>query len=202
MFRHFPPIGAAVAIAALITLTPPAGAAPDPRAFVDQLGTQGIEMLGPQVPPAQRVARFRQLFQADFDVDGIGRFVIGRYWRDFTPAQQQQFLRLFQAYTVQAYSKQLSQYGGAQFRVTGMRPLGGEVVVNSEVIRPSGPPVRIDWHLIDVGGEYKIEDVDVDRVSMIASQRDEFARIIENNSGQPAALLAVLRQQLNERPAT
>jgi phospholipid transport system substrate-binding protein len=196
MFRRFSAIGAAAAVAVLIALTPPASAAPDPGAFVNQLGTQGIEMLGPQVPPPQRVARFRQLFQADFDVDGIGRFVIGRYWRAFTPAQQQQFLQLFQEYTVQAYSDRLGQYGGAQFRVTGVRPMGGEIVVSSNVERPNGSPVQIDWHLIDAGGQYKIADVDVDGVSMKATQRDEFARIIENNNGQPAALLAVLRQKI------
>jgi hypothetical protein len=39
------------------------------------------------------------------------------------------------------------------------------------------------------------------RVSMKASQCDEFAGIIQNNGGQPAALLAVLRQQLAQ-PAT
>jgi ABC-type transporter MlaC component len=33
---------------------------------------------------------------------------------------------------------------------------------------------------------------------MKATQRDEFAKIIQNNGGQPSALLAVLRQQLRD----
>ena len=182
----------------LSALAPRVDAAMDPGAFVGNLGNEGIQTLG--ASPQQRIARFNQLFQADFDVNGIGRFAIGRYWQAFTPQQQQEFLRLFQAYTVRAYADKLGQYGGAQFRVLGTQPAGNEVIVSSEVIRPSGQPVHIDWHLVDEGGQYKVTDVYVDQVSMKITQRDEFAKIIQNNGGQPSALLAVLRQELRATP--
>ena len=54
------------------------------------------------------MARFRELFRQDFDVPGIARFVLGRYWRIATPAQQQEFLRLFTRYIVLAYSARLA----------------------------------------------------------------------------------------------
>jgi len=198
MPRRYLSFGAMVLAFALFAASPQGHAAMDPGAFVGTLGNQGIQTLGSNVPPAQRVARFRQLFQADFDVDGLGRFAIGRYWQAFTPEQQQEFLRLYQEYTIQAYADKLGQYGGAQFRVTGTQPSAGGAVVSSEVIRSNGQPVQIDWHLIDEGGGYKVSDVYVDRVSMKVTQRDEFAKIIQSNGGQPSALLAVLRQQLRE----
>ena len=199
MSRRFLMMGV-IAIGFGLLLAPRADAAVDPGAFVGTLGNEGIQTLGPNVPLAQRVARFRALFQADFDVSGIGRFVIGRYWQAFTPEQQQEFLRLFREYTVQAYAGKLGLYGGSQFRVLGSEPAGDEVVVSSEVIRPNGQPVHIDWHLVQEGGGYKVSDVYVDRVSMKVTQRDEFAKIIQNNGGQPGALLAVLRQQMHEPP--
>jgi phospholipid transport system substrate-binding protein len=200
MSRRFLSLGVIAIAFGLLAAAPRANAAMDPGAFVGNLGDEGIQTLGPNVPPQQRIARFNQLFQADFDVNGIGRFAIGRYWQAFTPEQQQEFLRLFQATTVEAYADKLGQYGGAQFRVLGSQRVGGEVVVSSEVMRLSGQPVRIDWHLIDEGGGYKVTDVYVDQVSMKVTQRDEFAKIIQNNGGQPSALLAVLRQQLHESP--
>jgi phospholipid transport system substrate-binding protein len=184
----------------LLGAVPRGEAAMDPRTFVGDLGDQGIQTLGPNVPPAQRVARLHQLFEADFDVNGIGRFAIGRYWQAFTPEQQQEFLRLFADYTVQAYAEKLGPYGGSQFRVLGSAPAGDEIVVNSEVVRSNGQPVRMDWHLVPAGGGYKVSDVYVDQVSMRITQREEFAKIIQNNGGQPSALLAVLRQQLREGP--
>ncbi|MBV8889717.1 MAG: ABC transporter substrate-binding protein [Alphaproteobacteria bacterium] len=178
---------------------PRAANAQDAAAFVGNLGTQAIQVLGPSVSPAARVARFRELFSADFDVAGIARFVLGRYWNVATPQQQQEFLRLFQEYIVQAYSARLGQYGGEPFRVTGTRPGAEETVVNSQILRPSGP-VQVDWYLVGGPGGYKITDVYVGGISMKATQRDEFAAVIQRNGGQIDGLLAQLRQKLAAVP--
>jgi phospholipid transport system substrate-binding protein len=171
-------------------------AAEDPRAFISTLGTRAIEVLGPAVAEQQRLARFRELFHNDFDIPGIGQFVLGRYWRSASPQEQQEFLGLFQEYIVQAYSARLSQYGGAPFRVTGTREAGNEIVVSSEIDRPGGAPVQVDWFLINRDGRYLITDVYVGGVSMKVTQRDEFASVIQRNGGQVGALLAQLRQKV------
>ena len=190
---------AAGAIAAAIVLSagiPRAGAAPDPVAFVTRLGSQAIQVLGPSVPASERLTRFRELFRDDFDVPGIGQFVLGRYWRTATPAEQQEFLGLFQEYIVEAYSARLGQYGGEPFRVTGSRGSPGEVVVTSQIIQKSGAPIEVDWYLVDLGGALKITDVYVGGVSMKVTERDEFGAVIQRNGGQVGALLAQLRQKM------
>ena len=199
MTRRFPILGAIAIVLGLVTAAPRGDAAVDPRAFVADLGNEGIQTLGPQVTTQERVSRLYKLFEGDFDVSGIGRFAIGRYWEAFSLEQQQEFQRLFQDYTVHAYADKLGKFGGAQFKVTGSEPSADGVVVHSEVIRADGHPVQIDWHLISASDGYKVSDVYVDQVSMKISQRDEFAKIIQNNSGQPAALLAVMRQQLRDK---
>jgi phospholipid transport system substrate-binding protein len=197
MPRRISLLGVVAVAFGLVAVAPQSDAAPDPTAFINQLGSAGIDSLGPSVAPQQRITRFRQLFQADFDVNQIARFAVGRYWQTMNPEQQQEFMRLFTDYTASAYADKLGKYDGAQLRVTGTSPYGDETVVRSEVVRTNGSPVKMDWHLIpDASGGYKITDVYVDQVSMKATQREEFAKIIQNNGGQPSALLAVLRQQL------
>ncbi|HKS89331.1 MAG TPA: ABC transporter substrate-binding protein [Stellaceae bacterium] len=183
-------------ILALAYAAPRPAAAQDARAFINTLGNEAIQVLGPNVPPQTRLARFRELFRNDFDVPGIGRFVLGRYWRVATPQEQQEFLGLFQEYIVRAYSVRLGQYGGEPLRVTGSRPNGGETVVTSEIVRPGGAPVEVDWYLTNEGGRLKITDVYVGGVSMKVTQRDEFASVIQRNGGRIDALLAQLRQKL------
>lgn len=198
MFRRSIGLGVIAIAIGLVLAAPRSEAEIDPRAFIHTLGDAGIQTLSPNVPPQMRLARFRDLFQNDFDVVGIGRFAIGRYWQALSPDQQQEFLRLFREYTVKAYADKLGQYGGARFEVTGSQPADDGAIVTSEVIRPTGSPVEIDWHLIRQDGQYKVSDVYVDRVSMKITQRDEFAKIIQNNGGRPGALLAVLRQELGD----
>jgi len=46
--------------------------------------------------PERKLSGFRELFREDFDVARLGRFVLGRFWPMFTPAEQQEFLGLFE----------------------------------------------------------------------------------------------------------
>jgi phospholipid transport system substrate-binding protein len=196
MRRLFPAIGTLFLLAGLLTAAPTEAGAQDARAFVANLGNQAIQVLGPSVSPAQRVARFRQLFQNDFDVPGIGQFVLGRYWRTASPEEQQEFLRLFQEYIVQAYAARLGEYGGEPFRVLGSRPAGDETVVTSQIDRPNAGRILVDWYLTSRGGALKITDVYVGGVSMKVTQRDEFASVIQRNGGRVDALMAQLRQRI------
>ena len=196
MTRRFAAFG--VLLLGLMCLTAPRpAAAQDAGTFVASLGQQAIQVLGPSVPEAQRLARFRVLFQNDFDLPGISQFVLGRYWRVATPQEQQEFLGLFHEYLVRAYSTRLSQYAGEQFRVTGARPYGAETIVTSEILRHSGGnPIQVDWYLINAGGRFLITDVYVAGVSMKVTQRDEFAAVIQRSGGQVEGLLSQLREKL------
>ena len=43
--------------------------------------------------------------------------------------------------------------------------------------------VKVDWHLTDRNGTYKISDVMVDGISMAVTQRSEFASVIQRSGG-------------------
>ncbi len=195
MMRRSAALGVLVLTVVFCTAPGPA-TAQDARAFVGTLGEQAIQVLGPSVSPAQRLARFRVLFHDDFDVPGIGQFVLGRYWRVATPQEQQDFLGLYQEYIVRAYSTRLAEYGGEPFRVTGARPNGEETIVASEILRANGNRITVDWYLVHRSATFKITDVYVAGVSMKVTQRDEFASVIQRNGGRVDALLTQLRQKL------
>ncbi len=200
-FRAPRAIGVALLAFACLAALPRGAAAQDAGAFIQNLGSQAIQVMGPAIAPAQRIARFRHLFETDFDLPGAARFVLGPKGRELTPAQHEEFLTVFREFLAQAYSERLAQYAGEPFRVTGTRAQGDETVVASEVVRRSGNPVLIDWHVIDRDGRFLITDVDVDRVSMKVTQRTEFANIIQRNGGRADALLGALRQQLAQASA-
>lgn len=143
-----------------------AAASQDAAAFVTSIGTQGIQALRPEVPPSERLARFRQLLQEDFCLTGIGLFALGRYRLSATPQEQQEFFRLYPDFTVRAFSSRLSEYAGSSFRATNRRQFGVETVVNSEITRVDGGRVQFDWYLTEAGAQYRITDVVVAGVSM------------------------------------
>jgi phospholipid transport system substrate-binding protein len=175
----------------------PAKAAPDPTGLIRELGNQALAVLGKNVSPAERTARFRQLFREDFDVPAIARFVLGRYWRVATEAERQEFVRLFEGYIALAYANRLAEYSGETLRVIGSRPDSDGAIVASEIIRPNNaPPAKVEWRVTLVNGGYRITDVVVEGVSMAVTQRSEFASVIQRNGGKVEGLLTVLRQKM------
>jgi phospholipid transport system substrate-binding protein len=189
-------LGALLVSVLMVAAVPRASAIPDPGAFIGGLAAQALETLGPQVPPDRRTARFRRLLRQDFDMRGIARFTLGRYWARATPTQRQEFLRLFTDFTAQVYSDRLARYEAARVAATGTRREGDQTVVSSAILPPNHAPVRTDWYLSERGGRYKIDDVAIDGVSMRMAEREHFARWIQRNDGRIDSLLAVLRQEI------
>jgi phospholipid transport system substrate-binding protein len=181
--------------AGMLAAPPRAEAQADPVGFINELGVQAIQVLGPSVPPTARVQRFRELFASDFDLPRIGRFVLGRYWRVATPEQQQQFLGLLREYLAQAYAGRLAEYAGEKFQALNAQQQGDETVVFSEITRNDGGKIHVEWHLVNDGG-WKITDAYVAGVSMAVTERDEFGSVIQQGGGQIQYLLDRLRQKV------
>ena len=175
---------------------PPVVNPADAVAFMNQLWDRAVEVLNKKSDPALRQERFRQLFHADFDCPGIARFVLGRYWRDASEEEQRDFVKLFEEYVVFVYTARLSNFGGQDFKVRGSRSDGDGVMVSTDVFSPGGSsPLKIDWRLVSDNGAYKINDVIVEGVSMLVTQRSEFASIVQRNGGQVRGLLAMMREK-------
>ena len=209
MLRHCLLTSAAVVIAGAVAPSVSVAANPDPAVFIDGLDSQ-LRAVVRNPSPEQRLTQFHQLFRDDFDVAGIARFVLGRYWPLATPSQQQEFLGLFENYIVQIYADRLSQYAdsGDAPRVIGSRLAPDGAVVSSQLrlANGGGPkagghgptvlPVNVDWHLTAQNGSYKISDVVVDGISMAVSQRFEFASEIQRDGGLVQGLLVTMRRQM------
>jgi phospholipid transport system substrate-binding protein len=174
----------------------PTAIAADANAFMNEMWNRAVEVLSKKVSATERLTRFRQLFQADFDGPGIARFVLGRYWRSASEQEQQEFLKLFEDYVVFVYGTRLSSFNGETFRVKGSRPEGNGVVVATDILNPGGePPIKVDWRLISDNGAFKINDVIIEGISMLVTQRSEFAAVIQRHGGQVGGLLEMMRER-------
>lgn len=168
----------------------------DAVAFMNTLWARAVEVLNNKTDPAIREARFRELFHTDFDCPGIARFVLGRYWRNASPEEQQEFVKLFEDYVVFVYTARLSNFAGESLKVRSSRRDGDGVIVSTDVIHPgNAPPMKLDWRLVTENGSYKISDIIVEGISMMTTQRSEFASVVQRNGGQVRGLIAMMREK-------
>ena len=100
-----------------------------------------------------------------------------------------------QEYLALNYASQFKSFNGEQFVVGDESQQKKDTFVNSQFVRPDGPPVTIIWRLREFGDKYKIIDVTVEGLSMGITQRDEFTTVIQQNGGKVAALTKALHEK-------
>lgn len=192
-------------LALILLMAPPAVHAQDyvdeATAFVQQLADEAIEKLtDPSLTRAQHEGEFRRLLDENFAVAGIGRFMLGRYWRSATPDQRAEYMQLYQDVLVATWTGPFSRYKGDGIEITQSIAATGVAGENAVLVRSIGDvgtdtPLNIVWRVANQGDLYKITDVHIEGISMVITQRDEFTSVIRANNGEVEALLNVLRDR-------
>jgi len=168
------------------------------RTFIQSLGDEAITTLTrSELTANAREAKFRRLLRQGFAIEGIAKFVLGRYWRTITTDQRRRYLNAFEELIVKTYAARFEQYNGDSFRVTGERP-DGEAgrLVESEINQSSGPPLKVQWRVREGSEGLKIVDILVEGVSLAVTQRSEFAAVVQRHGGSVDALIEELESKV------
>ena len=170
--------------------------------FIRSLADRAIVTLTAEGQTAEmRRQQFRGLFREGFAINGIARFVLGRYWRRASEADRTEYLALYEDVIVNTWADRFSEYSGEKFNVQDAidAPSAHQAervaIVRSVFFTDPQTPIRIDWRVASRGDIYKITDVSVEGISMANTQRDEFSSVIRSNRGQLSALLEILRKK-------
>jgi phospholipid transport system substrate-binding protein len=118
-----------------------------------------------------------------FDLRRITQLAVGPGWRRATPEQQERLMQEFKTLLVRTYSGALASYRDQAVEFRPLRAAAGdtEVTVKS-LIRQSGTePIALEYDLARVGAQWKIFDVRISGISLVATYRSSFAEEVRNN---------------------
>ena len=135
------------------------------------------------------------------NVDLLGRLALGRHWRSLDPADRSEYRRLFSEVVIGDLAGRLGsllyELDGPldqHFAITNSAVSGKkDVLVRSKVIAVDGRPLAVDWRLRDLENGLAIIDLVVEGISLLVSQRSEFASVIERS--QIDGLIEALRHR-------
>ena len=144
---------------------------------------------------------FQAVLNAGFDIDGMGRFVLGRYWRTASEAEREEYMALFRERVIQTFAARLGNFTGQDFKVIDSRPQSANItVVGSTLTLLPLPPIGVDWHVRGAEPDFKVVDVVVQGVSEIQTQRNSFSAAIQCSRDGLQALLVQLRENPTATP--
>ncbi|WJW74848.1 ABC transporter substrate-binding protein [Thiohalobacter sp. IOR34] len=118
-----------------------------------------------------------------FDFERMGRWVLGKYWRRATPAQRQRFVEAFRNLLVRTYGTALLEYRDETIRYLPFRmaPDDTRVTVRTEVLRPGGQPIPINYSMYLAANGWKVDDISIDGISLVSNYRSTFAAEIRQH---------------------
>jgi len=143
-----------------------------------------------------------QLILPHFDFQKMSQWVLGKYWRQASDSERQQFSEQFQKLLVRTYSTAFQQYTNEKivYLPTRDAPDADRVMVKCQVVREGGPPIAIDYRLHQQKGEWKVFDVMIDGISLVTNYRTTFAQQIRDKGIDGLIATLVERNQDAGKP--
>jgi phospholipid transport system substrate-binding protein len=132
-----------------------------------------------------------------FDFLRITQFAMGRNWAKATPQEQKEIVEQFSRLLTRTYSNAIASLKELDVEVKSAKANSNanDVTVKTQMIgRPQ--PVAIDYSLINSAGGWKVYDVTVEGISLIAAYRDEFGSLV--SSSGVSGLIDVLKKKNGE----
>ncbi|MGH8706410.1 MAG: MlaC/ttg2D family ABC transporter substrate-binding protein [Burkholderiales bacterium] len=132
-----------------------------------------------------------------FNFDAMTASAVGRSWEKANAEQKVRLTDEFRALLVRTYASAIAAYSGQklEFRPLRAKPTDTDVTVNVRVLQPGAQPVQIDYDMEKRPTGWKVWDVRVAGISLVANYRTEF-----DNQVRQAGIEGLIRtlQQKNK----
>ena len=182
MFKRF------LMVAMLVIAPVAANAAADqtnPYQLMNEAANKTFTRLKTEQPKIKQDPNYlRQIVRQELlpyvQIKYAGALVLGRYYKDATPAQREAYFAAFGDYLAQAYGQALALYNGQTYQIAPEQPYADKniIAIRVTIVDPNGrPPVRLDfqWRKNSRTGDWQAYDMIAEGVSMITTKQNEWS---------------------------
>jgi phospholipid transport system substrate-binding protein len=147
---------------------------------------------------AQRRAMIRAVANEIFDFTEISQRSLARHWQARTPAEREEFVRLFGDLLEHSYVTKIEGYSGEKIQYAGEVVDADLAIVKTRIVTKQGTEIPVDYKMFLKGERWRAYDVNIEGVSLVANYRTQFNAIVQR-TGYPD-LVAKLKAKQDERP--
>ena len=118
-----------------------------------------------------------------FNFNAMTALALGQSWNKATPEQKKRLTEEFRTLLVRTYASALAAYSEQKFDFRPLRakPTDTDVTVQVRVLQPGTQPVPIDYSMEKTASGWKVYDVMVGGVSLVANYRTEFNNVVRES---------------------
>ncbi|HEU4345525.1 MAG TPA: ABC transporter substrate-binding protein [Candidatus Binatia bacterium] len=159
----------------------------EPLELVKTTAERAIEIFkDPEFQPREkkkeRIERLKETVNPIFDYEDMAKRALGPHWRRRTPAEQQEFVKLFRGFLEKIYSDKILFYSGEKVLFGRESIDNGFAQVESSVVNSKGEEIHIVYKLRRSQEKWKVYDAVVENISIVNNYRSQFDRVIGKSS--------------------
>ena len=169
----------------------------EPNIFVQSTVNRASQVLSNNSLKEEKIVSLQNIAKETVDIQGIGFYTLGKYRKNLNNEQKKEYINLFEQYFLKSFASRLAEYSNPEIEVTSSEKLNENYTMVSSVLisTEKRPEVNIDWRIYTKNlNNLKIRDLIIEGLSLVRTQKEEFASIIESNNGDINALLASLEK--------
>lgn len=164
------------------------------KSYVKEVADRMVALIKAPTTEQQKRVEFKEMMNDTAAMGLIAKYVAGRPWKEMSDAQRDTYRKAFEDYLARTYVSRFNDYQGETLDVVRATDQGKKgIFVMTQVARPGAEPIDVEWRVSDRTGELKVIDIYVEGVSMLITQRDEFASMIDQKRGDIDAFIAELK---------
>jgi phospholipid transport system substrate-binding protein len=149
------------------------------RTYTDQV----VKILqNPSMTLPDRREAVRHLAEEVFDVTETAKRALGQHWQQRTPAEQDEFVKLFANLLEQTYISRIDEFGGERLTYVSEQIDGDRAIVRAKITTKNGTDVPVESRVLLKGNRWLIYDILIENLSLISNYRAQFDRVIRTAS--------------------
>ena len=169
----------------------------EPKDFVQQTVDNAAKALNQNLSKELKITKLKTIAMKTVDIEGIGFYSLGKYKKNISNEQKEEYLDIFRQYFLKSFSSRLAQYSDPKINVKSQKILNKKYTMVSSILvgTEDKPEIKIDWRVITKDPDNPlIIDLVIEGVSLAKVQKEEFNSIIQSNDGDINALFKNLKE--------
>tara|TARA_B110001450_G_scaffold207441_1_gene197818 strand:+ start:312 stop:902 length:591 start_codon:yes stop_codon:yes gene_type:complete len=165
--------------------------------FVQSTVNRASQALNDKFSKEEKIEQLKAIASEAVGIKGIGFYTLGSYRKTISDEQLKEYQILFKEYFLKSFSSRLAEYSNPEIDVISKKKLNKNYTKVSSILvsTEQRPEVKVDWIVYTKNPEnLLIRDLIIEGLSLVRTQKEEFASIIQSNDGDINALFNTLKE--------
>lgn len=167
--------------------------------FVNDTAKQVISVIESTGTDSQKGQELQNIFCNSVDIDWMARFALGRYYKQISQQQLDEYLTAYKNFLITTYVSKFSEYNGVNFDIESIKYISNsQYIVSTKILNKkyTSKYISVAYRIKMMDNHFLIRDIVAEDISLILGQRSDFSSIISKEGID--ALIEKLGEKLNK----